>query len=68
MTEGPINGVLEYPEVSQIEAGTKILIYILVLGAKISVLSPQRKLKTWGHKCPPVPGGLMSRWLINSKF
>ena len=54
--------------VAQIEAGPKVLIYKLILDAKISVLSIENKLKTLGNKCPLDQGGLISRWLINSKF
>ena len=56
MAVDPVRGVWECLEMSQMKAETKILIYKLVLVAKIYALSLQKKLKNLGgQKCPP-PG------------
>ena len=46
MAAGPVRGVWEFSEMSQMEPKTKKLIYKFVLVAKIYVLSLQKKLKT----------------------
>ena len=50
----PVRGVQEFWEMSQMEAENKILIYKLVVGVKIAVLSLQRKIKDLGDKCAPL--------------
>ena len=52
MAIDPVRGVIECWEMSHIKAETKILIYKLVLFAKIYVLSLHKKLKTWEDKMP----------------
>ena len=53
MAVDPVRGVRECSEMSQMNAETKILIYGLVLVAKIYVLSLQKKLKTWEVEVSP---------------
>ena len=62
MAVGPSSRVRKYPEVSQMEAETEMLIYKLVSYAKMFVLSLQKKIKTWGDKyapLPPISGGCL---------
>ena len=54
MAVDPVRGAQEFWEMSQMKAETKILIYKLVVGAKIDVLSLQRKIKDLGDKCAPL--------------
>ena len=53
MAVDPVRGVRECSEMSQMKAETKILIYKLVLVAKIYVLNLQKKLKTCEDKIAP---------------